>query len=68
MTAPVPSGNQSFFSGVMTPDVVKETNGAFASSPGDFGDLISPMSTLRKPEANAMRCILYFVLGYAVAG
>lgn len=67
MTTTATTGSQSFFSGLTAPDVVKEANGVLTSSPGTFGDLISPVSSLQKPETNAMRCALYFALGYLIA-
>lgn len=67
MTTTATTGNTGFFAGVATPDVIKETNGTFTSTPGTFGDIMSPTTTLRKPEMNAARCILYFVLGYIIA-
>lgn len=67
MTTTATTGSQSFFSGLTAPAVVKETNGALTSSPGTFGDLVSPVSSLQEPETNAVRCALYFALGYFIA-
>lgn len=53
--------------GITSPDVVKETNGVFSVVSGGIGDLISPTSTLRQSEANAVRCAIYFALGYLLA-
>lgn len=65
-TTPIEQSS-GLFAGLSSPDVIKDTGGVLSSSPGTIGDVISPTSILRKPEVNAARCALYFLLGYLVA-
>lgn len=59
--------SSSPFAGLTSPEVIKDTGDVLSSTPGTIVDVINPTSALRRPEVNAARCAIYFLLGYLIA-